>query len=71
MLEARQELKKQSIAEKKKAIEKAEEIKEKKDKADESYSDSDEKDSGNDDLSLYANLLLPYCLLYNHCFSRC
>jgi len=59
MIEAKQELKKQSIAEKKKAIEKAEEEKEEK-KTSYSYYDEDEKDSGNDDLSLYATLLLPY-----------
>ena len=57
ILEAKQELKKQSIAEKKKAIEKAEENKEEKKTS--SYDDGD-KDSGNDDLSLYATLLLPY-----------
>ncbi len=58
IIEAKQELKKQSIAEKKKAIEKAEEDKEAK-KTSYSYNE-DEKDSGNDDLSLYATLLLPY-----------
>jgi len=59
LLEAKQELKKQAIAEKKKAIEKAEESKE--DKKTLSYYDlDDEKDSGNDDLGLYATLLLPY-----------
>lgn len=57
LIEAKQELKKQSIAEKKKAIEKAEESKEEKKTA--SYID-DEKDTGNDDLSLYATLLLPF-----------
>ena len=57
VIEAKQELKKQSIAEKKKAIEKAEENKEVKKPF--SYDDGD-KDSGNDDLSLYAKLLLPY-----------
>ncbi len=59
LIEAKQELKKQSIAEKKKAIEKAEESKTEKKAT--SYYDADEaKDSGNDDLSLYATLLLPY-----------
>jgi uncharacterized protein YbaP (TraB family) len=57
LIEAKQELKKQSIAEKKKAIEKAEESKDVKKS---SYYDADEKDNGNDDLSLYATLLLPY-----------
>jgi hypothetical protein len=59
LIEAKQELKKQSIAEKKKAILKAEESKEEK-KVPPYYSDEDEKDAGNDDLSLYATLLLPY-----------
>ena len=59
LLEAKQELKKQSIAEKKKAIEKAEESKEEK-KTSSNYSTKEEKDSGNDNLSLYATLLLPY-----------
>jgi hypothetical protein len=59
LIEAKQELKKQSIAEKKKAIEKAENNKTEKKIT--SYYDADEvKDSGNDDLSLYATLLLPY-----------
>ena len=59
LLEAKQELKKQSIAEKKKAIKKAEDSKEEK-KVISYYSDEDEKDEGNDDLSLYATLLLPF-----------
>lgn len=64
LLEARQELKKQSIAEKKRAIEKAEEDKEKKE-TDDAFekmisSDDVEKGEGNDDLSLYANLLIPF-----------
>ncbi|HWR33815.1 MAG TPA: hypothetical protein VN451_09820, partial [Chitinophagaceae bacterium] len=59
LIEAKQELKKQSIAEKKKAIEKAEESKEEK-KALSYFSDDEEKDYGNDDLSLYATLLLPF-----------
>jgi uncharacterized protein YbaP (TraB family) len=58
LIEAKQELKKQAIAEKKKAIKKAEESKE--DKKTTSVYDEDEKDYGNDDLSLYATLLLPY-----------
>lgn len=57
LIEAKQELKKQSIAEKRKAIEKAEESKEEKKNS--SY-DEDENDYGNDDLALYATLLLPY-----------
>jgi uncharacterized protein YbaP (TraB family) len=59
MLEARQELKKQSIAEKKKAIEKAEESKEDKNRQD-AFIEKEEDDYGNDNLSLYANLLLPF-----------
>ena len=57
-IEAKQELKKQAIAEKKAAIEKAEESK--TDKKKPAYLDYEEKDAGNDDLSLYATLLLPY-----------
>jgi hypothetical protein len=58
-IEARQVLKKQSIAEKKKAIEKAEESK-KENRVSSYYPDDDENDSGNDDLILYATLLLPF-----------
>ncbi|HEY6063126.1 MAG TPA: TraB/GumN family protein, partial [Chitinophagaceae bacterium] len=58
LIEAKQELKKQSIAEKKRAIQKAEESREEK-KISPYYPDDDEKDAGNDDLSLYATLLLP------------
>ena len=59
MIEAKQELKKQSIAEKKRAIKKAEEDKEEK-KSIDSFDLSQNKDAGNDDLSLYATLLLPF-----------
>jgi hypothetical protein len=59
MIEARQELKRQAIREKKAAIEKAEESKSEK-KESYSYYDDEEKDYGNDDLELYATLLLPY-----------
>lgn len=59
LLEARQELKKQLIAEKKKAIQKAEDDKEEKKSLYNSY-EEDEKDAGNDDLNLYATVLLPY-----------
>ncbi|MEI9943054.1 MAG: hypothetical protein WDN26_02435 [Chitinophagaceae bacterium] len=61
LLEAKQELKKQAIAEKKKAIEKAEEAKagEKNPYSLSLYS-NDQKDHGNDDLGLYATLLLPF-----------
>lgn len=57
LLEAKQELKKQSIAEKKAAIEKAEASKEKnKDRE----SDEEETDDGNDLLTRYAKLLIPF-----------
>ena len=59
MIEAKQELKKQSIAEKKRAIKKAEEEKEEK-KTTYSFDVQNNKDAGNDDLSLYATLLLPF-----------
>lgn len=59
LIEAKQELKKQSIAEKKKAIEKAEESKKDKN-AVSVYDEVEDKDEGNDDLSLYAKLLLPF-----------
>lgn len=58
LVEAKQELKKQSIAEKKRAIEKAEEIKKDQKKAE--YMSDDDEDDGNEDLGLYANLLLPF-----------
>ncbi len=59
LIEAKQELKKQAITEKNRAIKKAEKEKEKKNNN--SYnSDDDSKDAGNEDLSLYATLLLPY-----------
>ena len=58
LVEAKQELKKQRIAEKKKAIEKAEEIKKDKTKAE--YVSEEDADDGNENLSLYATLLLPF-----------
>ncbi|MBL7741325.1 MAG: TraB/GumN family protein [Chitinophagaceae bacterium] len=57
LIEAKQELKKQAIAEKNKAIKKAEEDKEEKNNI---YRNNDEKDNGNDGLELYATLLLPW-----------
>lgn len=61
LLEAKQELKKQAIAEKKKAIEKAEQ---KKADSKNLYSldqyNEDNKDNGNENLGLYATLLLPF-----------
>ncbi len=59
-LEAKQELKKQAIAEKKRAIEKAEESKEDKKEIPYYLGDEYDTDSGNDNLSLYATLLLPF-----------
>ncbi|MEQ1678092.1 MAG: hypothetical protein ABL876_15395, partial [Chitinophagaceae bacterium] len=59
LIEAKQTLKKQSIAEKRKAIEKAEESKTVTKAV--SYSGRDEdNDYGNADLSLYATLLMPF-----------
>ncbi len=59
LIEAKQELKKQSIAEKKKAIEKAEESKTEK-KASLYANDNEDNDYGNADLNLYATLLMPF-----------
>ena len=59
LIEAKQELRKQSIAEKKKSIAKAEENK--LDSKPSSYlGTDDDKDIGNADLNLYATLLLPF-----------
>ena len=58
LLEARQELKKQGVMERKKLIEKAEKLKKKKEGDDEDPEVSD--DEGNDDLFLYARLLRPF-----------
>jgi hypothetical protein len=57
LIEAKQELKKQAIAEKKKGIEKAQEEIEKNPY---SHFGDEPEDHGNEDLSLYATLLLPY-----------
>ena len=57
LIEARQELKRQAIAEKKKAISRAEEDKD--DKSD-GNRDADENSTGNEKLRLYATLLLPF-----------
>lgn len=59
LIEAKQELKKQSVAEKMRSIKKAEESKQEK-KNTSWYSEEEEKDEGNEDLSLYATLLLPF-----------
>jgi len=57
LIEAKQELKKQAIAEKNKSIKKAENA---RDDRKSLYGDDEDKDYGNDDLELYATLLLPY-----------
>jgi len=59
LIEAKQELKKQSVAEKKKAIAKAK-VSREENKNSTYLSDADETDGGNEDLSLYASLLLPF-----------
>jgi len=59
LLEAKQELKKQSIAEKRRAITKAEKAKETNKPAIISY-EEESKDFGNDRLNLYTALLLPF-----------
>ncbi len=60
LIEAKQELKKQAITEKQKAIEKAELNKEDKKNNSSLYGDNEDKDAGNEKLRLYATLLLPY-----------
>lgn len=64
LLEAKQELKKQSITEKKKAIERAEQKKDDDQHSTMPYVsynlNNEEADSGNEDLILYARLLLPF-----------
>jgi len=60
LLETKLELKKQVIAEKKKAIKKAEDGKAEKTSVYAAYDRDEVKDKGNDDLSIYATLLLPY-----------
>ncbi|HKZ66905.1 MAG TPA: TraB/GumN family protein [Chitinophagaceae bacterium] len=60
LIEAKQELKKQVIAEKQKAIEKAEQGKENKKNIGTLYDKEDEDNSGNGKLRLYASLLMPY-----------
>jgi hypothetical protein len=58
LIEAKQKLKKQAIVEKNRAIKKAE--KDKEDKVDSYIYNDDDDDDGNESLSLYATLLLPY-----------
>ncbi|MGZ8558353.1 MAG: TraB/GumN family protein [Chitinophagaceae bacterium] len=60
LLEARQELKKQAISEKKKAIEKAEQGKGDNENEASQYGKEDDNNSGNEKLRLYTTLLMPY-----------
>ena len=60
LIEAKQELKKQVIAEKRRAIKKAEESKDDKAAPAPYYVESNTEDKGNMSLSLYATILLPY-----------
>jgi uncharacterized protein YbaP (TraB family) len=60
LIEAKQELKKQAIAEKQKAIEKAELKKDDKKNNSSLYSNDDDKDTGNEKLRLYTTLIMPY-----------
>ena len=60
LIEAKQELKKQAIAEKQKAIEKAEQKKQDKKNLSLAYSKEEDNNNGNEKLRLYTTLLLPY-----------
>lgn len=60
LLEAKQELKKQVIAEKQKAIHKAEQEKKGKAQSFMSYQPEEGEDGGNESLELYTSLLIPY-----------
>jgi len=60
LIEAKQELKKQAIAEKQKAIVKAEQNKEDKKNNSSLYGNEEEKDAGNEKLRLYTTLVMPY-----------
>jgi hypothetical protein len=60
LIEAKQELKKQAIAEKQKAIEKAELKKDDKKSNSSLYNDDEDKDNGNEKLRLYTTLIMPY-----------
>lgn len=60
LIEAKQELKKQAIAEKQKAIEKAELNKDDKKNKSSLYDSEEDRDAGNEKLRLYATLVLPY-----------
>jgi hypothetical protein len=64
MIEAKQELRKQAIAEKKKLIDEAEESKKEK-KSIDYYDRYNDADKGNEDLGVYATLLLPFADKYN------
>src|SRR6185436_5457738 len=60
LIEAKQALKKQSIAEKNSAIEKAEDAKLETKPVNTYYRRNNDEDTGNDELVLYATLLLPF-----------
>lgn len=60
LIEAKQELKRQDIAEKQKSIEKAEQGKEDKKNVAALYGKEDVNNAGNEKLRLYATLLIPY-----------
>lgn len=60
LIEAKQELKKQAIVEKQKAIEKAEQGKEDKKNVAALYGNEDVNNAGNEKLRLYTTLLMPY-----------
>jgi uncharacterized protein YbaP (TraB family) len=60
LIEAKQELKKQAIAEKQKAIVKAEQNKEDKKNNSSLYGNEEDKDAGNEKLRLYTTLVMPY-----------
>jgi uncharacterized protein YbaP (TraB family) len=60
LIEAKQELKKQIIAEKQKAIEKAEQVKENNNNVAALYGKEDSHKAGNEKLRLYATLLMPF-----------
>ena len=60
LIEAKQELKKQAMAEKQKAIAKAELNKEDKKNNSPLYNNDEDKDAGNEKLKLYATLVMPY-----------
>ena len=60
LIEAKQELKKQAIAEKQKAIEKAELKKDDRKNNSSIYRNDEDKDAGNEKLRLYTTLIMPF-----------